>query len=223
MLVKIKSVANVGLETTAIEVEVDVASAGFPGFNIVGLASKAVEEARERVKTAIINSGFDFPAKKITVNLAPADIPKDGAAYDLPIAVGILAASDIVASDKVTESIFYGELSLDGSLRHTKGVLLVGLYAKNNAIYVPIESANEAAVVDNVTVYPVRNLRELVDHFQDIKKIEPLKHIEIQELVVDANFEVDLVDVAGQEQAKRALTIGRWWSQSLDVWTPWDW
>ena len=133
MLVKIKSVANVGLETTAIEVEVDVASAGFPGFNIVGLASKAVEEARERVKTAIINSGFDFPAKKITVNLAPADIPKDGAAYDLPIAVGILAASDIVASDKVTESIFYGELSLDGSLRHTKGVLLVGLYAKNNA------------------------------------------------------------------------------------------
>ncbi len=207
MLVKIKSVANVGLETTAIEVEVDVASAGFPGFNIVGLASKAVEEARERVKTAIINSGFDFPAKKITVNLAPADIPKDGAAYDLPIAVGILAASDIVASDKVTESIFYGELSLDGSLRHTKGVLLVGLYAKNNAIYVPIESANEAAVVDNVTVYPVRNLRELVDHFQDIKKIEPLKHIEIQELVVDANFEVDLVDVAGQEQAKRALTI----------------
>ena len=96
---------------------------------------------------------------------------------------------------------------MDGSLRHTKGVLLVGLYAKDNAIYVPIESANEAAVVDNVTVYPVRNLRELVDHFQDIKKIEPLKHIEIQELVVDANFEVDLVDVAGQEQAKRALTI----------------
>ncbi len=206
MLVKIKSVANVGLETTAIEVEVDV-SEGFPGFNIVGLASKAVEEARERVKTAIKNSGLAFPTQKITVNLAPADIPKDGAAYDLPIALGILAASDIVTSDKVTENIFYGELSLDGSLRHTKGVLLVGLYAKDNAIYVPIESANEAAVVENVTVYPVRNLTELVDHFQDVKKIEPLKHIEIQELVYDATFEVDLAEVAGQEQAKRALSI----------------
>mgnify|MGYP001597271067 FL=1 len=138
MLVKIKSVANVGLETTAIEVEVDV-SDGFPGFNIVGLASKAVEEARERVKTAIKNSGLAFPTQKITVNLAPADIPKDGAAYDLPIAVGILAASNQLV---VGNDIFYGELSLDGSLRHTKGVLLVGLYAKDNAIYVPIESAN---------------------------------------------------------------------------------
>lgn len=204
---KIKSVANVGLETTLIEVEVDVASQGFPGFNIVGLASKAVEEARERVKTAITNSGFDFPPKRITVNLAPADIPKDGAAYDLPIAVGILAASEQCPEKSTQGSIFYGELSLDGSLRHTRGVLLVGLFAKDNAIYVPIESANEAAVVENITVYPVRNLQELVDHFQDIKKIEPLKHVEIQELVVDANFEVDLAEVAGQEQAKRALTI----------------
>lgn len=201
MLVKIKSAANVGLETTGIVVEVDVASAGFPGFNIVGLASKAVEEARERVKTAIINSGFEFPSKKITVNLAPADIPKDGAAYDLPIAVGILVASDQYSVSNV-QSIFYGELSLDGSLRHTKGVLLVGLFAKNNAIYVPIESANEAAVVDDVVIYPVRNLKELVEG-----KIEPLKHVEVAELVEDANFEVDLVEIAGQEQAKRALTI----------------
>ena len=105
---KIKSVANVGLETTLIEVEVDVASQGFPGFNIVGLASKAVEEARERVKTAITNSGFDFPPKRITVNLAPADIPKDGAAYDLPIAVGILAASEQCPEKSTQGSIFYG-------------------------------------------------------------------------------------------------------------------
>lgn len=201
MLVKIKSAANVGLETTGIVVEVDVASAGFPGFNIVGLASKAVEEARERVKTAIINSGFEFPSKKITVNLAPADIPKDGAAYDLPIAVGILVASDQYSVSNA-QSIFYGELSLDGSLRHTKGVLLVGLFAKNNAIYVPIESANEAAVVDDVVIYPVRNLKELVEG-----KIEPLRHVEVAELVEDANFEVDLAEIAGQEQAKRALTI----------------
>src|SRR3990170_1630167 len=93
MLTKVSAIANVGLETVGVDVEVDVATAGFPGFTIVGLASKAIEEARERVKTALINSGFDFPPKKITVNLAPADLPKDGAAYDLPIAVGGLIAS----------------------------------------------------------------------------------------------------------------------------------
>src|SRR3989339_1239131 len=118
MLVKIKSVANIGLETLPIEVEVDVASVGFPGFTIVGLASKAVEEARERVKTAIINSGLDFPPKKITVNLAPADLPKDGGAYDLPIAIGILAASgQIVLPDASTSALYYGELGLDGDVR----------------------------------------------------------------------------------------------------------
>ena len=109
MLARIKSVAHVGLVSVAIEVEVDVAEQGFPGFNIVGLAGKAVEEARERVKTAINNSGLAFPPKKITVNLAPADMPKDGGAYDLPIAVGILTASEQVPH---TDGLFYGELSL---------------------------------------------------------------------------------------------------------------
>ncbi|MBI2587518.1 ATP-binding protein, partial [Candidatus Amesbacteria bacterium] len=156
MLVKVRSVANVGLTSYGVDVEVDVASLGFPGFNIVGLAGKAVEEARERVKTAIINSGLDFPAKKITVNLAPADLPKDGGAYDLPMAIGILAASEQVPK---SDGIFYGELSLDGSLRATKGVLLVGLYAKKGTVFVPVESANEAAVVSDIEVYPVRNLK----------------------------------------------------------------
>src|SRR3990172_12822241 len=119
MLTKIRSTANIGLETIPVDVEVDVASAGFPGFTIVGLASKAVEEARERVKTAIVNSGFDFPPKKITVNLAPADLPKVGVAYDLPIAIGILAASQQCPILNELDSIFYGELSLDGSLRAT--------------------------------------------------------------------------------------------------------
>ena len=99
MLVKIRSIANIGLETIPIDVEVDVASAGFPGFTIVGLASKAVDEARERVKTAIVNSEFEFPPRKITINLAPADLPKDGAAYDLPIAIGILMASGQLTID----------------------------------------------------------------------------------------------------------------------------
>ena len=193
-----------GLVSVAIEVEVDVAEQGFPGFNIVGLAGKAVEEARERVKTAINNSGLDFPPKKITVNLAPADLPKDGGAYDLPIAVGILTASGQVPH---TDGLFYGELSLDGSLRATKGVLLVGLFAKGGSIYVPIESANEAAVVKEVTVYPVRNLKELVDHLNDVKLIKQIEHIEPSELIEDAVVEFDLSEVAGQEQAKRALLI----------------
>ncbi|MCX6791572.1 MAG: magnesium chelatase, partial [Candidatus Gottesmanbacteria bacterium] len=128
MLTKISSIANVGLETVPVDVEVDVATAGFPGFTIVGLASKAVEEARERVKTAIINSGFDFPPKKITVNLAPADLPKDGAAYDLPIAVGVLIANgqlDPPPEISKGKIFFYGELSLDGTLRPTRGILLL--------------------------------------------------------------------------------------------------
>src|SRR3989339_2255023 len=123
MLIKIPSIANIGLESVPVDVEVDVASLGFPGFTIVGLASKAVEEARERVKTAIVNSKLDFPPRKITVNLAPADLPKDGAAYDLPIAVGILIASEQLPEDTVFDlkkQFFYGELSLDGTLRPTK-------------------------------------------------------------------------------------------------------
>ncbi len=210
MLVKVHSVANIGLETVGIEVEVDVASQGFPGFNIVGLASKAVEEARERVKTAINNSGLDFPPKKITVNLAPADLPKDGAAYDLPIAMGILAATEQVPALSLSKDIFYGELSLDGGLRPTKGVLLVGLHAQKKSsgcIFVPIFSANEAAVVESITVFPVRNLKELVDHFAKVKPIEPIKHIEPSQLIAELNFEIDLSEIAGQEQAKRALTI----------------
>ena len=133
MLVRVKSVAHVGLESIPVEVEVDVASKGFPGFNIVGLANKAVDEAKERVKTAIVNSGMAFPDKRITVNLAPADIPKEGSAYDLPMAVGILVASKLVEwSDIDAQAIYYGELGLDGKLRHTNGGLLVGLWAKGN-------------------------------------------------------------------------------------------
>ncbi len=207
MLARIRSVAHVGLMSVAIEVEVDVAEQGFPGFNIVGLAGKAVEEARERVKTAINNSGLDFPPKKITVNLAPADLPKDGGAYDLPIAVGILAASQQIPILNTQNSIFYGELSLDGSLRATRGVLLVGLFAKGGNIYVPVESANEAAVVEEVVVYPVRNLKELVDHLHGVKAIEPLSHLVIDSLIDDAIVDFDLAEVAGQEQAKRALLI----------------
>ncbi len=237
MLVKVRSVAMIGLETIGVVVEVDVAEQGFPGVNIVGLAGKAVEESRERVKTAINNSGFDFPPKKITINLAPADLPKDGGAYDLPMAVGILAASGQIfkntpsespslikegeGGDFMKDSIFYGELSLDGSLRATKGVLLVGLYAnQNNQIFVPIESANEAAVVEGITVYPVRNLKELADHLNGIKKVNQLNSLPVDQLIEDSQCEFDLGEVVGQEQAKRALTIAAAGGHNLLLWGP---
>ena len=171
----------------------DVAEKGFPGFSIVGLPDKAVGEARERVKTALVNSGFAFPQKKIIVNLAPADLPKEGSAYDLAMAVGILVANGDINVDGRDESrpygegnkieaLFYGELSLDGSLRHTKGTLLVALFAKKEhkkRIFLPVLSANEAAVVSDIEVLPVRNLKELILHLMGEKKIEPLKKIEI--------------------------------------------
>jgi magnesium chelatase family protein len=230
VLVKIKSIANVGLETVPVDVEVDVADKGFPGFTIVGLASKAVEEARERVKTAIINSGLDFPNKKITVNLAPADLPKDGAAYDLPMAVGVLLASQQLNLDSdITNGYFYGELSLDGTLRPTRGILLLGLFAQKNnpaknknqpVIYVPEVSANEAGVVENITVIPVKTLRQLIGHWLKTETISPLKYTPAEEIVDFHSVEIDLAEIAGQEQAKRALIIAAAGGHNLLMWGP---
>lgn len=222
MLIKIKSIATVGLETVPVDVEVDVASQGFPGFTIVGLASKAVEEARERVKTAITNSGLDFPPKKITVNLAPADLPKDGAAYDLPIAVGVLVASgQLVLPDRAL--YFYGELSLDGTLRPTRGILLLALHAakkKNAIIFVPAPSAAEASVVSGVTVIAVPTLADLVRHVTGEKIIPPLAHTEYSSEDDDISIDFDLKEIAGQEQAKRALVIAAAGGHNVLMWGP---
>lgn len=225
MLVKIRSIANVGLETVPVDVEVDVASAGFPGFTVVGLASKAVEEARERVKTAIINSGLDFPPRKITVNLAPADLPKDGAAYDLPIAVGVLVASGQLTTDKfdLNKDFFYGELSLDGKLRPTRGILLLGLFAqkiKSASIFVPRESANEASVVSGIKVYPVSTLTQLFNHLLGRERMMALKPQKMEEVADFFAAEFDLSEIAGQEQAKRALIIAAAGGHNLLMWGP---
>lgn len=210
MLTKINSVAHLGLLSAKVTVEVDVAVQGFPGFNIVGLPSKAVEEARERVKTAITNSNFKFPDKKITVNLAPADFVKDGSCYDLPIAVGILLASGVVETiPDLTRSFFYGELSLDGQLRHSKGVLLVAIFAKQQRyqeIYVPAESVNEASVVEGVIVRGVGDLRQLVRHLSQQQSLPaPAKPAAAKSSEPSAEF--DFSEIVGQEQAKRALLI----------------
>lgn len=227
MLVKIPSIANVGLDTVPVDVEVDVATLGFPGFTIVGLASKAVEEARERVKTAIVNSKLEFPPKKITVNLAPADLPKDGAAYDLPIALGVLLASgqiNLPEGFDLSRSFFYGELSLDGTLRPTKGILLLGLYAQKkgagSVVFVPEPSAPEASVVDGVKVIPVKTLSQLMEHLLGIKTIEVLKIPAQNDAVEEYPVEFDLAEIAGQEQAKRALIIAAAGGHNLLMWGP---
>ncbi len=210
MLTKILSAANAGLDTIPIEVEVSVSKKGFPGFNIIGLPSKAIDEAKERVKTALVNSGIDFPQAKIIVNLAPADIPKEGSNYDLPIAIGILNALEIAPLPD-SKSFFYGELSLDGSLRHTKGVFLLALAAKKYHIknlFVPAESANEAAVIKSLNVYPVNNILDLVNHLNGVDElIVPLKPKTEKQTEANNTIDFDFAEIVGQEFAKRALEI----------------
>ena len=209
MLSKILSVAHFGLKTIPVEVEVNIAKKGFPGFNIIGLPNKAIEEAKERVKTALVNSGIKFPIAKIIVNLAPADLPKEGSCYDLPIAVGILHSLDLIQLPK-EKSLFYGELSLDGGLRHTKGVFLLAASAKKLKIknlFVPKLSANEAAVVKGINVFPIRSLKQLADHLNNLEIIQKLKKLSEKESLIEETTEFDFEEIAGQEQAKRALEI----------------
>ena len=209
MLAKVLSGATVGLESVLVEVEVDYVEKNLPAFKIVGLPDKAVEEAKERVRSAIVNSGSDFPTHRITVNLAPADLPKEGPAYDLPIALGILIASKQI-SVNLSDSLVLGELSLDGSLRHTNGVLPLTLLAREKKlknIFLPKEDAVEAAIVDGVKVYPVDSLKALVRHLLQLGNIEPQTYTGIGALLGEAEAEFDMAEIKGQEQAKRAMEI----------------
>ncbi|MCK4519345.1 MAG: ATP-binding protein, partial [Candidatus Omnitrophica bacterium] len=203
MLIKVSSASNSGLQTIAIDVEINVAGKGLPAFEIIGLPNKAVDESRDRVKTAIINSHIQFPSRRITINLAPADIPKEGSFYDLPIAVGILAS--VVGYQLPEESLFFGELSLDGTLRHTRGALLLSLFAKEKGIkniFVPKASANEAAIVKGVNVYPIESLNQLSSYFSGEIDLQPAKYIEAKDDWMNAQAEFDMAEILGQEQAK---------------------
>ena len=207
MLAKVLTCAVVGLEGSVVEVEVDIAH-GLPAFNIVGLPDASVQEARERVRAAIRNSGCDFPLRRITVNLAPAELKKEGASYDLPIAVGILFASEQVHGDG-SLPVLLGELSLDGTLRHTNGVLPMISVVRDNrlpAVYVPADDAAEAALVEGVQVMPVVSLVELVAHLNGARRIDPFvaDHPLSSE---EAPFPIDMGDVKGQEHVKRALEV----------------
>lgn len=208
MLTRVISAANCGLNTIQVDVEVNIASRGLPGFDIVGLGNKAVTESKERVKTAIVNSDINFPARKITVNLAPADVPKEGSLYDLPMALGILK---YVLDFSVPEnSIFVGELSLDGSLRHVRGLFLIALFAKEKGfknIFVPAVSVKEISKIKGINIYPIKNLSQLALFLTDQIKIEPLIISEDDLADNSVSAEFDMSEIVGQEQAKRAMEI----------------
>ncbi len=213
MLAKSKTCAVVGLDGFIVEVEVDI-SPGLPAFNIVGLPDTAVQEARERVRAAIRNSGNEFPMRRITVNLAPADLPKAGPSYDLPIAMAILVSTGQV-SDLPESALFLGELSLDGSLRHTNGVLPMVAVARDEGfgvVYVPTSDASEAALVEGIEVVPVRSLTELAAHVRGEALIEAVSSdgrdgVKGGQPPAAISGGVDLSAIRGQEHAKRALEV----------------
>ncbi len=209
MLSKILSSATIGINAYLIEVETNVEK-HLPGFIIVGLPDNVVKESRERVISSIKNSGYQFQVKKYTINLAPADIKKEGSSFDLPIAVGILAATEIISESDVGDTVFLGELSLDGTLRPIKGALPISVEAKKRGIkriILPVESAKEAAIVDGIDVYGMSNLKEVVQFInREIDKEKTSNQKE--ELFSRVNqYHLDFADVKGQENVKRALEV----------------
>ncbi len=209
MLAKVHSATVEGVNGLLVEVEVDIAF-GLPTFATVGLPEAAVRESKDRVKAAIKNSGYEFPAHRITVNLAPADLRKAGTGYDLPIAVGIVAASGLVPDLKLARYLLIGELSLDGRLRPVPGVLPVALAARRAGlagVVVPVENAREAAVVQGLDVIAVAHLHQVIEFFAGIIEITP-EQVDLERFFEGGQrFDSDLSEVKGQEHAKRALEI----------------
>ncbi len=209
MLSKIKSCGLHGIEGYVIEVETDISS-GLPGFDIVGLADIAVKESKERVRAAIKNSGLQFPVKRITVNLAPANLKKEGSAFDLPIALGILAATEQIENDALDKYMFIGELSLNGEIKPVKGVLPMAVCAREAEIenlVLPCCNADEAAVVKGLTVMPAEGLAEIIHHLNGDRLLE--RHtVDIDGMFNGKlDYEIDFADVKGQANVKRALEV----------------
>ncbi len=209
MLANVSSSAVIGIDAYLVEVEVDIA-AGLPAFTTVGLPEASVKESRERVKSAIKNSGYRFPDDRITVNLAPANIKKEGTGFDLPMALGILAATGVVPEASLSPFLFLGELSLDGRVKPVNGSLpmaIAGRRAGRRGIVVPFENRMEAAVVDGIGVYPIRTLAEAVEFLRGIRTVRP-QTADIDRLFAEARpSSDDFFEVVGQEHAKRALEV----------------
>lgn len=209
MLAKVTSCALLGLEGVLVEVEVDT-SRGMPSLVIVGLPDAAVKESSERVRAAVKNSGLVFPGKRITVNLAPADIRKAGPSYDLPIAVGVLIASEQAWPQAVEDALFVGELSLDGSVRHVNGILPIAAVAHQQGIhrlFVPAADAPEAALIDGLEVIPVEHLGQLAAHLQGLRTIPPHEPDLDPASLPASMYAADFAEIKGQEHVKRALEV----------------
>ena len=207
MLARVFSCAVIGLEGVVVEVEVDT-SRGLPKTTIVGLPDAAVQESRERVEAAIKNSGLEFPRKRVTVNLAPASVRKAGPAYDLPIAIGVLIASAQLPQQALDETLIVGELSLDGSVRHVRGVLPMAALAREEGfkqVMVPYVDASEAALIPDVDVVPVSSLNAIYDHLTGGAQISPEFDLATKEPPMLAG--TDFSEIKGQEQVKRALEV----------------
>lgn len=213
MLSKVLSGANIGLDAVLITCEVDIANVGLPSFTIVGLGDRAIEESKERIRAALRNSGAEFPQHKITVNLAPADLPKEGPIFDLPIALGLLISSGQISSTSskinLDKTLVAGELSLDGQLRKSPGILPLAIKAVElglENIIVPKENGKEAAIVEGIRVFAPNSLSEIVQAILGQKDLIPLER-EVFSSDDDLAYEYDFSNIKGQEMAKRALEI----------------
>lgn len=206
MLAKVQAISHLGLDSQLIEIEADIHN-GLPAFIIVGLANKAVDEAKERVRAALKNSRLHLPPRRITLNLAPADLPKNGSGFDLAMAVGLLISSEQI-KPVGKDCIFFGELALDGSTRGIAGALATAQAAVQMGIkklFVSADVASQAAIARNIEVYPVRNLFELYRHFLGEIKISPLKFRDLEKTRTQSD--IDFLDIYGQDEAKRAIEI----------------
>lgn len=205
MLAKALSAAVLGVDAFKVEIEVDIAN-GLPSVTTVGLPDTAVQESKERVRAAIKNAGYMFPASRIVINLAPADIRKEGPAFDLPIAIAILSAQGLIPEKALASTVMSGELALDGSLRSVRGAINIGLFAAQaglKRIIVPPENASEVAVIEGIDVYAPQNLLETLQFLREELTLEPAK----PEKVLSEESFLDLADVKGQLMAKRSLEI----------------
>jgi magnesium chelatase family protein len=210
MLSKILSASIIGIDAYSVEVEVDITSKGLPHFSMVGLPDAAVKESRDRVRAALKNIGFHFPLKQITVNLAPADLKKEGSAFDLPIAIGISAAEGVLESDAVDGYLFTGELSLDGRLKPVQGSLSIAMKARElslKGVVLPEENAREAAVVKGIPVYGLKSLPDVIEFLRDGNNRLPFE-VDVNKAMNDNSvYEEDFIEVRGQEHTKRAFEV----------------
>lgn len=206
MFSRIYSLGLCGIEGYVVTVEADI-SQGLPGFEVVGMAGTAVRESRDRVRSALKNCGFEYPVSRITCNLAPADVRKEGAVYDVPLLLSLLCAGGQLKSDAVANAAFVGELSLTGDVRPVHGVLPMVAAARSagfSAVYLPADNAAEGAVVDGITVYAVRHVRELVEH---LRGTTPLQPVPTCAFVPGEATAPDMADVMGQAVPRRALEV----------------